>query len=314
MLNVVINSFHYSDKEILNNIEFKLEKGQHLSVLGESGCGKSTLLHLIYGLLHLEEGQITWMNKQLLGPRHNLIPGETFIKLVAQEFNVMPFITVSENIATHLNRMDSKKDDHRVSELLEVVDLSEFRDTLVKNLSGGQKQRVALAKALAKEPELLLLDEPFSNIDSFRKNKLRRDLFEYLKTKNISCITATHDSVEALSYADEIILIKNGRIELKGTPEAVFGSVHNDYQAGFFGDVSILPSNLFSSEKPIKDLILLPYQLIVSNEESNLEVTVKKSYFRGHYYLISAVWNDREVFFNTSEKLEIGTIVNLIKK
>ena len=190
--------------------------------MGESGCGKSTLLHLIYGLLNLDQGSIYWGSKKLMGPKANLVPGELFIKLVSQEFNLMPFISVAENIASHLSRMDAQLDDNRVDELLSVVDLKAFKGTLVKNLSGGQKQRVVLAKALANKPELLLLDEPFSNIDARRKNKLRRDLYAYLRLNNISCITATHDSEEALGFSDEIIILQDGTTLAQGTPRALF--------------------------------------------------------------------------------------------
>lgn len=314
MLAVTIRSFGYSEKTILKDIVFNLNEGEHLAVLGESGCGKSTLLHLIYGLLHLENGEIYWKKQQLMGPKHTLIPGEPFMKLVAQEFNVMPFSTVSENVASHLDSFDTEKDNQRVSDLLEVVDLKEFAPTLVKNLSGGQKQRVALAKALANRPELLLLDEPFSNIDTFRKNKLRRNLFEYLKNNNIGCITATHDSEEALSYADRIIMIKNGALEAYGIPEEVYNNVANEYQASFFGEVNILPASLFSSESDLKKIILLPHQLMQTEESSNLEVTVKKSYFRGGHYLIQAEWNGQDVFFETSKRLKNNSIVKLLKR
>ena len=131
MLNVAIASFGYSEKTVLENVHFKLEPAEHLVVLGESGCGKSTLLHLIYGLLHLEQGQLFWEEKELLGPRHNLIPGEPFMKLVAQEFNIMPFISVAENIATHLDRLHLEKDEERVAQLLEVVDLQDQALSLI---------------------------------------------------------------------------------------------------------------------------------------------------------------------------------------
>lgn len=321
MLEVKIESFRYSDnstkkegKEILKDINFNLEKGKHFAILGESGCGKSTLLHLIYGLLHLDHGSIFWEGKKLMGPKHNLVPGEPFIKLVSQEFNLMPFISVTENIASHLSRRDQEKDDQRVAKLLEVVDLQEYKDTMVKNLSGGQKQRVVLAKALANEPELLLLDEPFSNIDTNRKNKLRRDLYKHLKASNISCITATHDSEEALSYADKILIIKEGVVEAQGTPETIYQSVNSAYQAAFFGEVTILPSRLFSSESNSKEEILLPHQLIISEEKTKLEVTVKNSYFRGKYYLVQANWNGQDVFFEKAEKLKTGLTVYLAKK
>lgn len=314
MLQVTIRSFSYSENEILKNIEFSLQPGEHLAVLGESGGGKSTLLHLIYGLLHLEQGNVLWNDQLLLGPSKNLIPGEPFMKLVTQEFNVMPFTSVAENIAAHLSRKEQHKDDLRVAELLKVVDLQKEANTLVKNLSGGQKQRVALAKALAKKPELLLLDEPFSNIDTFRKNKLRRDLFNYLKQNNISCITATHDSEEALAYSDKVLMLKDGRVELFGTPGDVFAAANTRYRAGFFGEVTALPSKLFSSEIPFEEIIILPHQLLATEKETNLKVTVKKSYFRGSHYLIQADWNGQDVFFNHSEKLLEKSTTNLIKR
>lgn len=325
MLSVDIKSFSYSDNEVLNNITFNLEMGEHLAVLGESGSGKSTLLHLIYGLLHLEYGSIYWKKKHLLGPKHSLIPGEHFMKLVAQEFNIMPFTTVSENIASHLSKMDEEKDEQRIAKLLQVVDLEGFSSTLVKNLSGGQKQRVALAKALANKPEVLLLDEPFSNIDSFRKNKIRRELFSYLKEHKITCITATHDSEEALAFADRLLITQNGTIETMGAPELVFGRLNSGYQASFFGEVSMLPSyllnhdNFKTSDEPNlkrteEEIPLLPHQLKISQENYAFEVAVKKSYFRGINYLILSIWNDREVFFENSERLMEGAIVKLEKK
>jgi ABC-type spermidine/putrescine transport systems, ATPase components len=286
MLNVSIESFAYSEREILQNISFSLRQGNHLVLLGESGCGKSTLLHLIYGLLHLEYGAIQWGKKQLKGPAHNLIPGEPFMKLVAQEFNVMPFISVSENIATYLSRQDNNADAVRVAELLKVTDLEDVAETMVKHLSGGQKQRVALAKALANESELLLLDEPFSHIDSFRKNKLKRDLFAYLKENNIACITATHDSDEALAYADEIIILKDGTIEVSGSPEHIYLNVSSEYQASFFGEMNLLPVSLFSATNTSEECILFPHQLEITKKKTNLKVLVKKSYFKGSFLRI----------------------------
>lgn len=302
MLQVAINSFSYSEKEILSDISFSLKKGEHLAILGESGCGKSTLLHIIYGLLHLEKGSLFWDDKPLLGPNFNLVPGEDFMKLVAQEFNVMPFITVAENIATHLSRLDLDRDKQRVDELLEVVEMDSFAKTKVKNLSGGQKQRVALAKALAKAPKVLLLDEPFSNIDTFRKNTLRRKLFGYLKEKNIACITATHDAEEALAFSDTILLLKDGKIEKLDSPNNIYNSLENVYQAGFFGEVSVIPQGIFAN----KELVVLPFQLKISESKTTLPVYVEKSYFKGNYYLIQSKFIDSTVFFQSNKALEKG--------
>lgn len=314
MLAVTIESFAYDQKEVLKGIAFQLEKGQHLAVLGESGCGKSTLLHIIYGLLHLDHGKLQWGQKPLLGPRHNLVPGEDFIKLVAQEFNVMPFISVAENVATHLPRLDLKADAARVDELLQVVALQDISHVKVKNLSGGQKQRVALAKALAKRPELLLLDEPFSHIDTFRKNKMRRNLFKYLKDHSISCITATHDAEEALAYADDLLILKSGVPVSYGKSLEVYNQVSTPYEAAFFGEVNTLPAQLFSSDVEDDSWILFPHQLAFSEEKTSLQVVIKHSYFKGSHYLIQGLWNESEVFFNHSCELHAQSQVFLKRR
>ena len=311
MLKVEIDSFSYSEKTILNDIHFTLKSGEYLSILGESGCGKSTLLHLVYGLLHLENGAIFYNEKKLLGPTKTLIPGEPLMKLVAQEFNIMPFTTVAENLGSHLSRLDEEKDEKRIDELLEVVEMKAFKNTVVKNLSGGQKQRVALAKALANEPEVLLLDEPFSNIDVFRKNKLQRKIFNYLKENNISCITATHDSEEALAFSDHILMLKDGSKELFGTPEFIYKNVATEYQAGFFGEANLLPKNLFSSEETLEEKVIFPHQLEISEEKTKLEVIVKKCYFKGTHFLVEAKFKNKTIFFNSSIHLKKGKVCNL---
>lgn len=306
MLKVEILFFSYSEKTILKNIFFSLKQGEHLSVLGESGCGKSTLLHLVYGLLHLENGSIFYNKEKLSGPNKKLIPGEPFMKLVAQEFNIMPFSTVAENLASHLSGLDAEKDHKRIDGLLNVVEMETFKNTLVKNLSGGQKQRVALAKALANEPKILLLDEPFSNIDPFRKNKLRRKLFTYLKEKNISCITATHDSDEALAFADQIILLKNGSIEMSGTTTEVYNNVADEYQAGFFGEANLLPEQLFFPQATPREIVLFPHELKISEIATDIKVKVMRNYFKGSHFLIESTWNGKELFFEHPSKLEVG--------
>jgi len=303
MLSIQIDSFSYTDKVILEDIAFKIAPGEHVSILGESGSGKSTLLHIIYGLIHLEHGEIFYNDKKLLGPTKTLIPGEPFMKLVAQEFNIMPFSTVAENIGSHLSRLNQEKDERRIDELLDIVDLTSYKNTLVKYLSGGQKQRVALAKALANEPEVLLLDEPFSNIDNFRKNSLRRKIFQYLKSNNISCISATHDSEEALAFSDAILLLKEGKIERFGTPESMYHTAKDAYQAGFFADANLLPENSISDTESTKNVVVYPHQLEVSESKTKLSVKVMASFFQGSHYLIQSRWNDREIFFNHSESL-----------
>ena len=185
MLEVKNISFVYIENMVLKNVSFTIKQGENIAVIGESGCGKSTLLKLIYGLYDLDEGEISYDNKQILGPKSNLIPGEDYIKFLAQHFDLMPYISVEENVGKYLSNIYKDKKAARVHELLEMVEMTDFAKVKAKYLSGGQQQRVALAKVLALEPKVLLLDEPFSQIDTFRKNVLRRNLFSYLKEKQM---------------------------------------------------------------------------------------------------------------------------------
>ena len=307
MLHVKIDSFAYTEEPVLKDLNVKIEAGQHISILGESGCGKSTLLQIIYGLLHVEHGSIFWKDQELLGPNFNLVPGEAFIKYLAQDFDLMPFISVADNIGKHLSRRFMQQRQERINELLEVVDMTAYADQHVKNLSGGQKQRVALARAIAKEPELLLLDEPFSHIDNFRRNALRRKLYAYLKKEGITCITATHDSEEALSFSDEIKMMREGTFIQTDTPEALFENPKDAYVASFFGDINSL-------EIDDKIELLMPHQLLVSESETELKATVIKSYFKGSYYLIEAFSDKQMVYFNHNTNLKANTTVFLKSK
>ena len=312
MLRVAIKKFSYQNNPellILQDIAFSLKQGEHLVVLGESGCGKSTLLHIIYGLLHLENGQLFLREKQLLGPNHNLVAGESAMKLVAQEFNVMPYISVAENIATHLDRNNKEKDDARVDQLLEIVALENHKNTMVKNLSGGQKQRVALAKALANTPEVILLDEPFSNIDTFRKNKLRRNLYRYLKENNITCITATHDSDQALGFADTILMLQNGKKEMMGSPQEIISSLKTPYQAGFFGAGSLIDTSVFEGVKGGELRAVLPHELKISNTPTAVCGWVVKQYFKGHFYETEVQTPEGILFLNHQMVLPVKTKV-----
>jgi ABC-type sulfate/molybdate transport systems ATPase subunit len=303
MLQVKNISFSYTTEITISSVDFTLVKGQNLAVIGESGCGKSTLLKLIYGLYDLDQGEIFWNDNQVLGPKFHLVPGMPYMKYLAQDFDLMPFITVAENVGKYLSNFYPEEKKARISELLEVVEMLEFTNTKVKFLSGGQMQRVALAKVLALEPEVLLLDEPFSHIDNFRKNSLRRRIFSYLKSKNITCILATHDINDSLSFADEILVMKNGAIEAKGTPKTLFQNPSSFYVASLFGDVSEIKED--GSTK-----FVYPYQfLLVPN--SDIKVEVVQSYFKGSHFLVEGEFENQAVFFESLMELSSGEVVFL---
>ena len=297
MLQVKDITFGYSkQKVVLNNFSFSLKKGEHLCIMGESGCGKSTLLKAVYGLLDLQKGTVFWEENQVLGPEFNLVQGFEKFKYVAQDFDLMPYISVAENIKKFLSRFYPEESEIRTQELLEVIDMKSFENAKVKNLSGGQKQRVAIARALAKEPDLLLLDEPFSQIDNFKKNGIRRMLFSYLKKKNIACIVATHDKNDALSFADKLMVIKSNKILTFDTPQKIYNNPKQKYIAALFDDVN-------SIEIKDKSILVYPHQIKIV-DKSTLTARVLNCYFKGSYWLVECLCNEQNIFLNHSSFLE----------
>jgi len=313
MLQVTNITFGYNKDKVIHNIDFSVKKGQNIAIIGESGCGKSTLLKLIYGLHDLEDGQIFWNDIAVLGPKFNLVPGMPFMKYLAQDFDLMPFITVAENVGKYLSNSNSKKKQDRIMELLAIVEMTEYSNSKARFLSGGQQQRVALAMVLALEPELLLLDEPFSHIDNFRKNALRRKLFSYLKSKDITCLVATHDSSDALSFADETIVLKDGKMVIKENSARLFNNPTNHYVAALFGDVNELKlSQLIAIDGQDEKLLLFPHQLKIA-ERGNFKVKVLQSFFKGSHFLIQAEANGISIFFEHDCALKVNSEVFLIQ-
>jgi len=302
MLNVKNLTFSYQKQPVLNRVSFKARPGENLAIIGESGTGKSTLLKVLYGEYDLDEGHIFWKDQEILGPKYNLVVGYDFMKYVAQEFDLMPFISVEENIGKFLSNFYPEEKKQRTAELIEVVELGPFAKTKVKLLSGGQKQRVALARALAKQPEILLLDEPFSHIDNFKKQSLRRRLFRYLKENNITCIVATHDKEDVLGFADNMIVLHQHNIAAYNTPQQLYNNPKTPLIASFFGEFNIIDAKIVYAHK-IKVI-----------EQSDLKATVVKSYFKGHYFLIEGKLNNNTIFFEHPTELQIGIEVYLIIK
>ena len=295
MLQVKNVTFGYSKTKILKTINFNVKAGENLAIIGESGCGKSTLLKLIYGEYDLKEGQIFWKDDEILGPKYNLVIGYDFMKYVTQEFDLMPFITVAENIGKHLSNFFPEEKQRRTNELIKVVELEAFATTKVKNLSGGQKQRVAIARALANQPEIILLDEPFSHIDNFKKQSLRRSVFKYLKEKNISCIVATHDKNDVLGFADEIMVLNDSKIIAKEAPQKLYNNPKLPLIASFFDEFNLIE----------------PYGIVYAHqlkivEHSNLNAVVQTTYFNGNYWLIEAIHNSETILINHNCELAKG--------
>ncbi|MEO9894200.1 ABC transporter ATP-binding protein [Aurantibacter sp.] len=306
MLQVDHVSFSYDELSVLNDINLKIAKGEHVSIIGQSGCGKSTLLKIIYGLLHIDQGEVYWEDTPVLGPLYNLVPGEPYMKYLSQDFDLMPYTTVAENISEYLSVFEPEEMARKTSELLEMIELTEFAKTKVKFLSGGQQQRVALAKVLAQEPLVLLLDEPFSHIDNFRKNSLRRNLFAYLKKQEITVITATHDHNDMLPFADRVVVLKDQKIIAKDSPINLYQHPKDLYIASLFGEANKIPVNIVKTYADTKRRIIVYAHEFKVSDKSGLEVIVTNSYFKGGHYLIEGVYEGQKLYFNHPKPIDIG--------
>jgi len=311
MLQIHELSFAYNDSNVLEDINFVVEQGEHIAVMGESGCGKSTLLKLIYGLLSPGKGKILWREEEVRGPLYKLVPGESYMKYLSQEFDLMPFTTVAENISEHLSVFYPEELQSRTAELLDMIEMTADANTKVKNLSGGQQQRVALARVLAQKPDVLLLDEPFSHIDTFRKNSLRRNLFQYLKEEGITCLTGTHDHHDVLPFADRILILKDRQLIAQGETKKIYESPPSLYVASLFGEANYFPITLLKSyADTTKNIIVYAHEFKVANS-SGLATKVLRSYSLGHYFLVHGETSGGPVFFHSEKPLKEGTSIFL---
>ncbi|MEC5158819.1 sulfate/molybdate ABC transporter ATP-binding protein [Chryseobacterium sp. MP_3.2] len=294
--------FSYSpDKKLFHNLNLKVDEGKIIALAGESGCGKSTLLSLIYGLLDWEKGEIIFEGKHTLGPKKNLVPGEENMKLVAQNYDLMPYATVAENVGKYISNIDLQEKSNTVKELLRVVGMEEFSETLPKYLSGGQQQRVSIARALSVMPKLLLLDEPFSNLDFSRKIQLRERLFNYVKEKNISLLISTHEIQEVMPWLDQIIVLQEGRLIQNDDPEETYRFPYNEYVAKLFGEVNVF-SELEKEKLQLKKIFYYPHQIKI--DENGQEANVLESRFAGEYFWTKVLFQDKILIMNTDSKLE----------
>ncbi|MET3536085.1 sulfate/molybdate ABC transporter ATP-binding protein [Chryseobacterium limigenitum] len=299
-----INNLYFShtkDKPLFQNLNIKFEEGKIIALAGESGCGKSTLLNLIYGLLDWESGEIIFNGAKLFGPKGNLVPGEAEMKFVAQNFDLMPYSTVADNVGKFISNIDLKKKKETVTELLEVVGLEEFATILPKYLSGGQQQRVAIARALSVLPKLLILDEPFSNLDFPRKIELREKLFRYVKEHNISLIISTHELQDIMPWLDQIVILQEGRLIQNESPEETYKNPYNTYVAKLFGEVNIFSENEISDLK-ISKFSYYPHEITIS--ENGFEAEVLESRFAGNHYWNKLKMKDKELVVYTDGKQE----------
>lgn len=311
MLLEINNLFFSHNKEnpLFQNLNLRFEENRIIALAGESGCGKSTLLSLIYGLLDWESGEIIFNGTKLSGPKGNLVPGEPEMKFVAQNFDLMPYATVAENVGKFISNINLKQKKETVTELLEVVGLQEFANVLPKYLSGGQQQRVAIARALSVLPKLLILDEPFSNLDFPRKIEIRERLFRYVKQHGVSLIISTHELQDIMPWLDQIVILQNGRLIQNDSPEETYRHPYNSYVARLFGEVNIF-TETEAADFQLSKFSYYPKEIKIT--ETGVEAEILESRFAGNYYWNKLKVKGKELVVYTDDKISGPIYISFI--
>jgi iron(III) transport system ATP-binding protein len=234
----------FDTEAAVDSLSLAVYEGEILTLLGPSGCGKTTTLRLLAGLTRPDAGTISVAGETVAGEGRFVPPEERDIGLVFQEFALFPHLTVAENVAFGIDDWSKSERAARVDELLDLVSLSGYGDHSPDDLSGGQRQRVALARSLAPEPDVILLDEPFSNLDVALRKQMREEVRDILKTTGVTAVSVTHDQEEALSVSDRVAVIHDGHVEQVGRPEAVFEHPESRFVADFLGQAGFLSGEL----------------------------------------------------------------------
>ncbi|SEH11631.1 iron(III) transport system ATP-binding protein [Natronorubrum sediminis] len=235
---------HYGSEAVIPDLSLSVRDGEILTLLGPSGCGKTTTLRLIAGLERPDTGTIQLRNDDVAGNGRFVPPEERGVGVVFQEFALFPHLSARENVAFGLQEWPEDERDARVEELLDLVGLESQGESYPDELSGGQQQRIALARSLAPEPAMLLLDEPFSNLDVDLRVEMREEVRRIIKEAGVTAVSVTHDQEEALSISDRVAVMNDGDVEQIDTPQQVFQQPESRFVAGFLGHASFLSGDV----------------------------------------------------------------------
>lgn len=232
----------YDEQPALYPFFLELEKGAFLAIVGESGSGKSTLLKIMAGLEAQDTGEVFLEGEPILNPNQKIVSGYDEIRLIHQNFHLYPNSTVEENISRQLLHYEKTYSKNRVEYLLQLLGLSAFRERYPRQLSGGQKQKVAIGKAMAVEPDILLLDEPFSSLDTIQTHHLIAELKETFRATGTTVVFVTHDLDDALRLTDNLIILQKGRVVQKGSSRQLCEKPKTKYVARLFSPINKLPN------------------------------------------------------------------------
>lgn len=291
-------SKHFDSKTVLSDVSLVLEPGEWLGILGESGSGKSTLLRILGRFTDADKGDVFFQESALPAVKGELIPGHHAIKLIHQEFELFPNQTVEENIAYSLRFYEANYRRQRVEELLGMTGLTHVRGQKAKLLSGGEKQRTAIARSLAEQPDVLLLDEPFAHLDNRNRRVLAQAIEQMRQEQQMACIFVTHEAADALAWSDKIAVLREGIIIQTGTPQEVYDQPVDGYVAELTGDINWLGEN-----PELKNLFIRPEKIRRTRhaEKSKWTGAVAAVHFHGNRWAIRCSNEKGQLVFYTNK-------------
>src|SRR5688572_5879569 len=305
----------FTDAAAVDDLHLEIADGEFVSLLGPSGCGKTTTLRLIAGFLQPDAGEICVGGGVISSPSHLVPPERRNMSMIFQSYAVWPHMTVAQNVAYGLKfkKLTKQQIDAKVTKLLGVVHLSELKDRYSSELSGGQQQRVALARALVVEPQILLMDEPLSNLDANLREEMRFEIRRLHEEFGITTVYVTHDQAEAMATSDRIAVLNGGRMIQAGRPAEIFDHPRTRFVAEFVGKANILAGRFDgASRMQINErlgirvtsnptltsgeaaLCLRPHHIVLTADESEAEALARQD-----YNLFSGVI-ERRIYFGES--------------
>ena len=318
-LNIENLSVTLQEKSILENFSLSLNEGDILCLLGPSGCGKTTALKAIAGLMDTQQGTIHLFDQLLKKNSYERPPEKRDIGFIFQDYALFPHMSVAENIGFSLSSLSKEAKQIQVEASLSLVDLTGLGERYPHELSGGQQQRTAVARALAKRPKLLLMDEPFSNIDSQVKYKLMSEMRTLLKQYNITCIFVTHSKQEAFSFADKTAVLNNGKIEQVDHTQVIFEQPVNPFVADFMESGNLIEARLISKElftiapkiNAQDNWVLLRENGFALSQDQGLTGLVIDSLYIGHRYRNQIKFDDFTLWIETQTSLTPHEHINV---
>lgn len=285
-VNNLTKQYQQNPESGIKNISFNIKEGDIVAIIGESGSGKSTLLKCIYGLLKPDTGEVLLNGKKVKGPDEQLIPGHAEMKMVTQDFSLNIYAKVYDNIASMLSNTDIAGKKSKTLAMMEHLHISKLKDKKITELSGGEQQRVAIAKALISNTKVLLLDEPFSQVDYVLKNELRADIKRLAKETGLTIILVSHDPTDGLFLADQLLILKNGELLQNDKPSIIYQNPSDLYTAKILGNAVCITKDEaaqlgIKTEK--QHIVFYPEWVDLKSNWNSRRFEVKEVYYKGFY-------------------------------